>query len=146
MKRSLMHDIQQPNIKRQRIEVDIDRDIYEKQRQAIDVNETFILENLNKAVCVQLVMNHFQKVPESIPVKFVNDYKESLKLGQAGDLKIISKYLAEQFVEAGVGPGNKIIGKTSLIKEPSKDDKIDTRNQDNDNGEKEKVSYLKVEI
>lgn len=132
----MSHDVIQPNPKRPKL--DTEKDVYERQRQALDLNEKFVLDNFSKNICVQLLLNNFHKVPETIPTKFLIDYKESLQLGQAGDMKIISKILAEQFLESGVGPGSKIVGKTVLIREPSKDEKNDTKIQDNDVEDKDK--------
>lgn len=139
IKRSLAQDVMQPNIKRAKFDIEVDKDLIEKQNQAIEINEKFIAENLNKNVCVQLVMNNLMKVPENMPSWFLSEYKESLKLGLAGDVKIIAKLLAEQFVETGTGPGNKIIGKTALVKDTAKNDKNNARIQENEVEEKEKV-------
>lgn len=122
----------------------LDDNVAEKQQQAIAANEEFIEENLNKNTAMQIVMKALCNVPENASKTFNADYLASKKIGATGEVKTIAKLLAPLFVEAGVGPGSKIIGKTTLVKEtvePEPEDTSDKMEVD-ETAEKEKVSVI----
>lgn len=116
------------SIKKARLDIDTDLDIQEKQLSASELNEQFISENLSKNVVIQLVMKTLQIVPDTMPATFKSDYSDLLKHEPAGEVNTIAKQLAYQFVEAGVGPGSKIIGKSPiLLKLPWEIPKVDEK-------------------
>lgn len=119
-KRSSTIEITAQVSKKPRID-DKDQELYEKQRQAIEANETFILENLNKNAALHIVLKSLHNVPDVMPDFFKADYTNATKVGPTGHLKTISKLFAPQWVEAGIGPGTKYIGKTTLVKEGVKE-------------------------
>lgn len=140
IKRSSTTEYNHPSIKKPRLELDAQQEL-DKQTQAIEANREFILENLNKNNCIQLVMNGLYKVPDAMPLGFVKDYNESTKGRPSGDLKTIAKLLAEQFLDAGVGPGSKIAGKRIFPTEIQRNESMDSKSQNNDVAEeKDKVS------
>lgn len=87
---------------------------------ATETNYELIIKYLDNVVATQLVLTGSTKVPDNLPTSFLADYDNSLLMGPAGDRRIIAKFLAEQMVEVGVGPGVKIIGPTPI---PAKADK-----------------------
>lgn len=143
-KRAIAEPAETNNVKKPRIETDSDLDIQEKQLSAADLNEQFITENLTKNVTMQLVMKTLQVVPDTMPPQFKSDYADLLKYEPAGNLATITKQIAYLFVEAGVGPGSKIVGKSPLLLklpwEISKsEDKTKTADIEETKNEKEKV-------
>lgn len=73
---------------------------------------------MNKHVALQIVLKGLFNTPDTMPEQFPAEYLNAQKIGPTGHLKTISKLLAPVLVEAGVGPGSKFIGKTTLVKEP----------------------------
>lgn len=85
-------------------------------------------------------MNGLYKVQDVMPATFIKDYNESTKGRPSGDLKTIAKLLAEQFFDAGVGPGSKISTKRVFLSENQRNENMEYKNQSNDVAEeKEKV-------
>lgn len=115
-------------------------ELSEKQKLAIEANEAFILEHLNKNTALHLVLKSLVNVPDAMPESFKNDYLNAAKVGPTGHLKTISKLFAPQFVEAGVGPGTKYIGKTTLLKEVL-NEKVDSK--EDEEQKEEKVAFIK---
>ncbi|KAK9711257.1 Symplekin/PTA1 N-terminal [Popillia japonica] len=131
------------NVKKPRMDTDIDLDVQEKQLSAAELNEQFILDNLNKNTIAQIVMKALQAVPDTMPAQFKTDYADLLKHEQGGNLNTIAKQMAFQFVEAGVGPGSKIVGKSTLLLKlpwqiPKVEEKKTVSEVDENKNEKEK--------
>ncbi|XP_017776938.1 PREDICTED: symplekin [Nicrophorus vespilloides] len=145
-KRTLSPDTQERATKKPRLDIaenDPDYDLVVKQKQALEVNENFIKDKLSKNLTVELVLKGLYDVPSRMPSIFKTDYAESLKLGPAGDIGIVAKLLSEQMVEAGVGPGSKIIGKTMLIKDKLENKESKKRLRDEDDEDEVKSEKLK---
>ncbi|GJQ67330.1 hypothetical protein Trydic_g8229 [Trypoxylus dichotomus] len=135
--------IETNNVKKARMEIDPDLDTQEKQLSAAELNEQYIIDNLSKSVVIQIVMKALQIVPDTMPAQFKTDYNDLLKYEQAGHSKTIARQLAYQFVEAGVGPGSKIIGKSPLLLKlpwqvPKIEEKTKAAEADENKNEKEK--------
>nr|XP_022904714.1 symplekin [Onthophagus taurus] len=143
-KRSLQTTETEQIPKKARLEIETDLGVQEKQISAIELNTHYIIDNLPITAAVSMVLSGFVNLPDSMPLQFKNDYADMLKTSPSGDIKMIAKILAHQFVEVGVGPGSKIIGKSTLLvklpwkipEEEKKDDKVEKDKNDKQDKEK----------
>lgn len=72
-----------------------------------EANEQFILENLTLEKAVYLIFTHIPKLPSSAPTEFIRDYEIFVAQGNIGKIHL-ANVLAQQFIEAKVGPGVQI--------------------------------------
>lgn len=99
-------------------EPEVDTDTYEKQqKKALELNEKYVTENLTMEKVVHFVVTGLNSIPATMPAQFVTEYGKQVKAGQVGQLKMIAKLMAAQFLEAGVGPGAKVITKSPPVVE-----------------------------
>lgn len=113
-----------------------------QQKVANEVNEKYILDNLTLEKAVHLVITGLNKIPNSMPSNFTNNYSGFVKNAQVGQPKIIAKLLAKQFFEADVGPGTKAAAK-AVIKSSkvTDDDKMEI-----EDGKEEKEKVFKIHL
>ncbi|KAJ8916157.1 hypothetical protein NQ315_016296 [Exocentrus adspersus] len=100
-----------------------------------EANEQFILENLTLEKAVYLIFTHIPKLPNAMPPDFVGDYQKYFKGGTIGKIPL-ANVLAEQFTEAGVGPGVKVPVRETA---PETTSKKREREPDETKEEKEKL-------
>lgn len=103
-----------------------------------EANEQFILENLTLEKAVYLIFTHIPKLPNAIPPSFIIDYQKYFKGGNVGKIPL-ANVLAEQFTEANVGPGAKIVVKERT---PETTNKKREREPEEAKEEKEKVGVF----
>lgn len=103
-----------------------------------EANEQFILENLTLEKAVYLIFTHIPKLPNTIPPNFVADYQKYFKGGNVGKIAL-ANVLAEQFTDANVGPGAKIVVKERT---PEITNKKREREPEEAKEEKEKVGLI----
>lgn len=72
-------------------------------KEANELNQNFIMQNLNINNTILLVMSSMKNVPLHMPNHFAGDYTRAIANGT--DVTEIAKLLGEQFTEADVGPG-----------------------------------------
>ncbi|XP_018561363.1 symplekin isoform X1 [Anoplophora glabripennis] len=107
-----------------------------------EANEHFILENLTLEKAVYLIFTHIPKLPNTIPPNFVADYQKYFKGGNVGKMPL-ANVLAEQFTEARVGPGAKVVVKERT---PETNSKKRERESEETKDEKEKPRKEKVKV
>lgn len=108
VKRTAPYELQQV-AKRQRLETTKGTsEATEKQKVRLEANEKYVLDNLSIEKTVHLVISSLNKVPDTMPAQFANDYVGFINSGKVGQVKVIAKLLGAQLLEAGLGPGVKI--------------------------------------
>lgn len=117
-----------------------ENDTYEQQQKnALELNEKYVIDNLSMDKLVHLVVTGLNSVPATMPAQFVTEYGKHVKLGQVGQLKIITKLMAAQFLEAGVGPGKKVVTKSPPVVEKLIDESCIKVEKDDSKDDKDKV-------
>lgn len=97
------------------------------------------MDNLTLEKTANLVIIALNKTPSSVPPEFADEYVKYIKSGQVGQVKVISKLLATQFLEAGVGPGANIIIKKPPTTEKTIDE-VKVKVEPNDKEAQKKVN------
>lgn len=108
--------IQQSN-KRARLDPNVfddEEDIDALLLTPLEANEQFILENLTLEKAVYLIFTHIPKLPSVAPNEFIRDYATFVTQGNIGKIHL-ANVLAQQFIEAKVGPGVRIEAKQKAI-------------------------------
>lgn len=83
-------------------------DVEKMKQEANEVNSSFIVDHLNINCVIQIVLATMKNVPNVLPSQFTYDYIQATE-NVTDPIKNISKILAEQFTEAEVGPGSKLL-------------------------------------
>lgn len=81
---------------------------------AQEANEQFILDNLTLEKAVYLIFTHIPKLPNTPPSEFLKDYAAYVNQGFIGK-NHLADVLAQQFIDAKVGPGVQIDAKQKAI-------------------------------
>lgn len=76
----------------------------------LEINEQYILENLTLEKAVYLIVTNIPKLPTAVLPDFIKDYAPFSSTGNIGKIHLAS-VMAKQFIEAGVGPGIKVVPK-----------------------------------
>ncbi|KAJ8940017.1 hypothetical protein NQ314_010848 [Rhamnusium bicolor] len=110
-----------------------------------EANEQFILENLTLEKAVYLIFTHIPKLPNTLPTDFITDYARFFKTGSIGKIHL-ANVLAEQFTEANVGPGSKIIVKQKTTDSNKKREREsdDSKDEKDKRPKKEKVKVQRI--
>ncbi|KAL1491323.1 hypothetical protein ABEB36_011936 [Hypothenemus hampei] len=69
-----------------------------------EVNTRFIMNNLTIEKAIYLIITNIPKMPLNMPTSFKNNYAKYVSSGRIGK-QYLAEILANQFVEAKVGPG-----------------------------------------
>lgn len=120
--------------KKAKFNEDLDKieEIEKLKHEASEVNESFILQNLNNNMVINIIVASMKNFPSTIPGHFPGDYSRAIANGT--DLVQIAKLLAEQFTEADVGPGIKIYNSKEHGIEQKINERIDSPKQEVENG------------
>lgn len=101
-----------PAVKKPRLVQELEMKMEESERikqKASETNRQFILDNLNVNVASHIIFATMKNVPNIMPTNFPLEYAKVFNSENIVTVKDIAKMLGEQFTEANIGPGAKIV-------------------------------------
>lgn len=101
-----------PAVKKPRLVQELEMKMEESERvkqKSSEINRQFIIDNLNVNVASHMIFATMKNVPNVMPINFPSEYSKVFNSENIVTVKDIAKLLGEQFTEANVGPGAKVI-------------------------------------